>query len=82
MSHPRCKVLDSRITSRPDPASFRPPAGIKLSRPAPLPGPAERVSTNGTVAVGVGPEREENLRGFRGLAMVFAEFGRSGGAGP
>ena len=74
-------VLDSRITYRSDPASFGPLPGIKLSRPGPPAGPAERVSTNGTVAVGVGPEREERLSGFRGLVMFFAGFGRSGEAG-
>ena len=38
---------------------------------APPAGPAERVSTNGTVAVGVGPEGEESLGSFSRVSDGF-----------
>lgn len=82
MSQPRCIVLDSRITSRPDPASFGPPAGIRIPRdPHPRRDWRTASRTNGQVAAGAGPEREESRRGFRGLVMSFAGFGRCGEAG-
>ena len=81
MSHPWCMVLTSRIISRSDPTSFGPLAGITL-RPAPRRDRRSASLTNGTVAAGAGPEREEGLRGFRGLVVVSARNGRAGEGGP
>ena len=82
MSHPRCKVLDSRITSRSDPASFGPLAGIIFleTRTSAGTGGARLNQRHG--GGGGGPEGEEDMPGFRGLVMVFAGIGRFEEAGP
>ena len=82
VSHPWFTVIDSRITSRSDPASFGPMAGITFLG---TPTCGDRRSASRTMARwrrGWGPRGEEGRRGFRGLVMVFAGFGRFGETGP
>ena len=76
MSHRRCIVLDSRITSRPDPASFGPPAGIRFIETRTPPGPADRASNQrsggggGGARAGESPWFSRVSDEFRGICKV------------